>query len=147
LNLGCSRDTINAAVLVGDGIGRPLGFLNPQAGIPICDVSPATQQFTLADLMMLKFEVPQQWQDGAVFLMNSRIAALLFTMSDAIGRPLLTFLLERAPGFMLAGSPIVLCSWMPKVEPGATPILFGNLKATYIDRRAVTMLTGPFSAG
>ena len=53
-------------------------------------------------------------------------AALLFRMQDATGRPLLSVLPERAPGFML-GSPIVLCAWLPDVAPGSTPILFGNL--------------------
>ena len=36
------RETLNGAILLGDGIGKPLGFLNPQAGIPICDTSLAT---------------------------------------------------------------------------------------------------------
>ena len=41
-------DTINGAILLGDGIGKPFGFLNPLSGIPICDVSAATRpgQFT-----------------------------------------------------------------------------------------------------
>ena len=145
------RDTINQAIINGNGVGQPLGFLNPAAGIPICDVSPITQpsQFAIADLVMLKFEIPMSLQDGCVWLINQRTAALLFTMSDAIGRPLLTALPERAPGFVLAGSPIVLCSWMPNVEPGSTPILFGNLKATYmiVDRRALTMTVDPYRAG
>ena len=38
----CMRATINAAVLLGDGVGKPMGLLNPNSGIPICDVSPAT---------------------------------------------------------------------------------------------------------
>jgi HK97 family phage major capsid protein len=96
------RDTINQAILTGTGTGMPMGLLNPQAQIPVCDVSLATQpgQFSWADLVMLKFEIPMQWQDGAVWLMNQRTAALLFTMSDANSRPLFTALPERQPGFM-----------------------------------------------
>jgi hypothetical protein len=44
-------------------------------------------------------EIPQQWMDGSVYLMNSRTAALLFTMSDAAARPLFAALPERAPAF------------------------------------------------
>jgi HK97 family phage major capsid protein len=94
-------------------------------------------------------EIPPQWQDGSVFLMNSRTAALLMTMSDAMARPLFSALPERAPGFTFAGSPIIICTWMPNVEPGSCPILFGNLRQTYtlVDRRAVTMQVDPYSGG
>lgn len=27
------RDTINGAILLGDGVGKPLGFMNPHSGI------------------------------------------------------------------------------------------------------------------
>jgi HK97 family phage major capsid protein len=42
------RETINGNILLGDGIGKPMGFMSPQAGIPICDTSAATPpgQFT-----------------------------------------------------------------------------------------------------
>jgi hypothetical protein len=36
------RMTLNAAILLGDGVGKPLGLLNPPSGIPICDVSAST---------------------------------------------------------------------------------------------------------
>jgi hypothetical protein len=41
----------------------PLGLLNPNGGIPICDVSANTtvNQFSWQDLVMLKFEIPMQW--------------------------------------------------------------------------------------
>jgi HK97 family phage major capsid protein len=71
------------------------------------------------------------------------------TMSSTDGRPLLSALPAGMPGFALAGSPIVIASQMPDVQPGATPILFGNLRAAYVivDRKAVTMQTDPYSAG
>ena len=81
--------------------------------------------------------------------MNSRTAALLFTMSDAAARPLFSALPERAPAFTFAGSPIIICTWMPDVGPGATPVLFGNLKQTYmlVDRKALTMDVDRYTAG
>ena len=33
---------ISHAILVGDGFGKPLGILNPKAGIPICETSDST---------------------------------------------------------------------------------------------------------
>ena len=101
------------------------------------------------DLLQLKMEIPPQWMDGSVYLMNSRTAALLFTMSDASMRPLFSALPERAPAFTFAGSPIILCTWMPDVAPGATPVLFDNLRQTYtiVDRKAVTMDVDRYTAG
>jgi HK97 family phage major capsid protein len=145
------RITINDAIIAGDGLGKPLGLLNLQSGIAICETAPATPtgMFSWQDLVMLKFEIPQQWWDGSVYLMNQRTPGLLMTMSSTDGRPLRSALPAGMPGFALAGSPIVIASQMPDVAPGATPILFGNLRAAYtvVDRKAVTMQTDPYSAG
>jgi HK97 family phage major capsid protein len=145
------RITINDAIVAGDGLGKPMGLLNPQSGIAICETGAATPpgMFTWQDLVMLKFELPQQWWDGSVYLMNQRTAGLLMTMSSTDGRPLLSALPAGMPGFALAGSPIVIASQMPDVQPGSTPILFGNLRAAYtiVDRKAVTMVHDPYTAG
>ena len=92
-----------------------------------------------------------QWQDGSAFYVNQRTFALLQTMSSADGRPLFGATGTASPGtgFAFGGSPIRIVSQLPDVAPGATPILFGNLSAAYllVWRRAVTMLTDPYSAG
>src|SRR5262249_8725381 len=104
------RNTISAAIIGGDGIGKPLGLLNPAAGIPILDTSPSTPagQFTWQDLTQLKWDVPTQWHSGASYLMNQRTWGLISTMSDALGRPLLAPLPQGEAGFMLAGSPVIV---------------------------------------
>jgi HK97 family phage major capsid protein len=68
------RATINEAIMIGDGLGKPAGLLHPSSGIPICETSEATQpgQFSWQDLVMLKFELPMQWHAGASYLMNQR---------------------------------------------------------------------------
>jgi HK97 family phage major capsid protein len=137
----------------GDGASKPLGILNQNAGIPICQVSPATApgQFSWQDLQMLKYEIPMSWQDGSAFYMNQRTLALLQTMSSAEGRPLFGPMGTNAPGTGLsfAGSPIHIVSQLPDVAPGSTPIMFGNLKAAYLIfwRKAITMVTDPYTAG
>jgi hypothetical protein len=127
------RNTINAAILSGDGIGEPLGILHPSAGIPICETSlrkvrPATPlgQFTWQDLVALKYEVAAQYHPGAWYFMNQRTLGMLMTMSDASGRPLWGQLPGGFPGYQIAGSPIHIVTWMPDVAPLATPVAFGN---------------------
>src|SRR5262249_39844662 len=67
------RVQINHAILAGDGFGRPMGILNPAAGIPILDTSSSTPPgfFTWQDLLMLRFAVPMSLQaTGGAYLMN-----------------------------------------------------------------------------
>ena len=47
------------------------------------------------------------------------------------------------------GVPVNIVSQMPDVDPGATPVAYGNWPQTYlvVTRRATTMVTDPFSAG
>jgi len=96
---------------------------------------------------MLKFQIPIEWHNGGSYLMNQKTFALLLTMSDAIGRPLLIASPTEGGQFLLNGSPIVIASQMP--NPGATPVAFGNWRQGYmiVDRRALTMLPDPYSAG
>jgi HK97 family phage major capsid protein len=66
--------TINNSLILGDGIGKPMGVFNPRSGIPVREVAPATPAGTItwAALWMLKWEIPYQWQAGASFLCNQR---------------------------------------------------------------------------
>jgi hypothetical protein len=108
------RATINAAILLGDGAGKPL---IAGRGNSICDVSPATApgHYSWQDLLMLRYEIPLQWQLGCSYLMNQRTFALLQTMSSAEGRPLFGPQGTTTPGtgFSFAGSPINIVSQMP----------------------------------
>jgi HK97 family phage major capsid protein len=144
------RNAINETIIVGDGISKPLGLLNPRSGIPICETSPATEpgQFTWQDLTMLKFEVPVQWHQGASYIMNQRTFALLLSASDANHRPLWSQLPGGLPGYMFAGSPIQIVGQMPDCMPGAVPVGYGNWRETYtiVTRSATTMRADPFSA-
>jgi HK97 family phage major capsid protein len=36
------KNTVSDAILIGDGLGKPLGLMHPSAGIPICDVGANT---------------------------------------------------------------------------------------------------------
>jgi hypothetical protein len=67
--VGCSKKSamacasLSESLLHGDGVGKPLGLLNPKGGIPICDISAATPvgQCCWQDSIMLKYKIPMQW--------------------------------------------------------------------------------------
>jgi len=147
------RRTISTAIMTGDGVGKPIGILHPNAGIAICDTALATpvDRFTWQDMIALKFQVPMQYHIGGRYLLNQNTLALLLTMSDAAGRPLLaTFPQDVQSGpFLFNGSPLQIVTQMPDVAPGTTPIAFGNWNEVYmvVNRKAVTMQQDPYSAG
>jgi len=146
------RNTINNAVTVGDGLGKPLGILNPQSGIPILTASENTPPgtFTWQDLIQLKWNLPVQYHGpDSAYLMNQKTFALCLTMSDALGRPLMIDNPTQGGQFLLNGSPIVIASQFPDVAPGACPVAFGDWKNAYmvVTRNATSMLVDPYSAG
>jgi HK97 family phage major capsid protein len=145
------RNTISKALISGSGVGMPVGILNPAAGIPICDTSDNSPagQFTWQDLVMLRWQVPGQWQGGGRYLMNQHTFGLTLSMSDANGRPIMLSSPLDPGQFLTAGQPIQIVTQMPDVAPGATPVAYGNWNSTYmvVNRKAVTMQQDPYSAG
>jgi HK97 family phage major capsid protein len=151
------RGKISAAVMAGDGVGKPQGILHATSGIPVCDVGDGTLPGTLTwqDLVLLKYQLPEQWLTGGSYLMNTRTLGLVLTMSDASGRPIWAPLPAFAPGgasgigMSIAGSPVQIASQMPDVLPGATPVAFGNWPEAYavVTRSGLTMLPDPYSHG
>ena len=146
------RATISNALITGTGVGMPIGILNPNGGVPTCETAPATAvgQFSWQDLVMLKWQVPVQYHGtGAAYMMNQNTFALTLTMSDANGRPIMIANPTQAGQFLINGSPVVLTTQMPDPVAGATPVAFGNWNSahTVVNRKAVTMLHDPYSAG
>jgi HK97 family phage major capsid protein len=145
------KNTVSNAIMTGDGIGKPLGILHPAAGIPICDTGAGTPvgQFTWQDLIMLKWQVPMQFQGGGKYLMNQNTFALILTMSDALGRPIMIAMPTDAGQFVINGTPIQIVTQMPDCVPGATPVAYGNWVLVYmiVNRKVFQMLMDPYSLG
>jgi HK97 family phage major capsid protein len=145
------RRTISSALISGTGVGMPIGILNSAAGIPICDTAAPTAagQFTWQDLVMLKWQVPMQWQGAGKYLMNQHTFGLTLTMSDANGRPIMIASPLDPGQFVTAGTAVQIVTQMPDVAPGATPVAYGNWNEVYmiVNRKAITMQQDPYSAG
>ena len=85
------RQTISDFILVGTGVGMPQGILNPSSGVSICDTAATTpvDQISWQDLVMLKFRLPASLHPNAVYVMNQNTYALILTLTDAAGRPIM----------------------------------------------------------
>jgi len=146
------RAQINHAIIAGDGFQKPMGILNPAAGIPILDTAPSTPPsfFTWQDLLMLRFAVPMSLQaDGGAYIMNQYTWGLCSTMSDDNGRPIMVANPTQGAPYLLGGVPVIIAQQMPNVETGATPVAYGNWNRVYmiVNRKNVTMQQDPYSAG
>lgn len=145
------RNTLATAIMTGDGMGKPLGILNPRSGIPACTVGEQTAAgtFTWQDLIMLKWQVAMQYHAGGRYLMNQNTFGLTLTMADANNRPIMIASPLDNGQFLINGSPVNVVTQMPNVGAGATPVAFGNWKEAYmiVNRKAVTMQNDPYSAG
>ena len=98
---------------------------------------------------MLLYQLPIEMHANATFIMNQTTFALLLTMQDAIGRPLLNPMPQGSPAFTLVGRPIVIATQMPDALPGSTPIAVGDWKKafTIVERKTPTISIDPYSAG
>jgi HK97 family phage major capsid protein len=81
------RQQLATAFICGDGNGRPMGILNPRSGIPVCNCAPSTTpgEFAWQDLFQLKAQLPEEYQQRGIFLMNAQTLSLVLTMTDAVG--------------------------------------------------------------
>jgi HK97 family phage major capsid protein len=146
------RRALSQAFMTGDGNQRPIGILNPAAGLPIIDVAATTVSgaFTWQDLIQLKYNVPIQYHGAdASYLLNQYSLADLLTMTDGIGRPIMISSPADDGTMMVNGSKIMIVTQMPNVGVGNTAIAFGNWKETYtvVNRKAVTFQRDDYSAG
>jgi HK97 family phage major capsid protein len=145
------RNSVSATIILGDGVGKPMGILNPRAGVVICETGQATAagSVTWQDLYMLKWDVPQIWHSNAAFYMNARTFAQISTMSDAAGRPIFSQPPQGELVPTIAGSPVRILTQMPDIAPGSTPVMFGDLRAGYmlVTRSGLSMTPDPYTAG
>ena len=101
------------------------------------------------DLIMLLYQLPMEMHANSTWLMNQTTFALLLTMSDGVGRPLLSPMPQGAPSYTMVGRPVVIATQMPDVAPGATPIAVGDWRKafTIVTRKTPTVAVDPYNAG
>jgi HK97 family phage major capsid protein len=89
--------------------------------IPIAKIGYVrSSEFTWADLVQLKFQLPEQYAARGTYLMNGRTLGQVMSMVDQMGRPIWLYPTPAndAGGFSnftIAGSPVRIVSWMPDV--------------------------------
>ncbi len=148
-----------AAVASGNGVGKPLGFLDANAAGPSTpiDYTVSGASATIAGasgsegdgLVNLYHAIKTGYANNGTWVMNRASLGKVRLLKDTVGRFLWQAspdLESRSPG-LLMGAPIVECPDMPNEGAGAFPVAFGDFRRGYtlVDRVGMTIMRDPYT--
>lgn len=126
----------------GNGSGKPVGLRN---GTGMTTVAQAGANIVIADITALKYTLPQQYRDEAVYILHDNLAEVVEKLKDSQNRPFFVNFLDplfRPFAFdpknsrgSLNGSPMYIQNDIPTNLGGGTDeseIFFGPLESYYI---------------
>ena len=148
------------AFISGDGVNKPIGFLTKTqvlntswswGNIGFVKTGNASSLSTTAphdNLIDLIYALKPPYRVGAVWLMNSKTAAVIRKVKDAEGRYLWNEYVQDTGENRLLGYQVSICEDMPDIGANTTPVAFGNFKAGYmiVDSHDMRILRDPYSA-
>jgi HK97 family phage major capsid protein len=148
----------NAAMIAGDGIGKPRGFLT----YPQSETADATRPWgeietvrslgatsiTADSLRNLYWKLRAPYRQGATWVMSSETANSIDKLKDGNGDYLWRAGMTEGAQPKLLGLPVEIDEMMPSVAAGTTPIAIANWKSAYVvvDRPGIRPLRDPFTA-
>lgn len=131
------------AFVGGNGIKKPLGFLN--AGVTEVANGHATTLSADA-LVSLAYNLPQFYRANATWGMNSATLAVVRKLKDGQNNYLWQPSYQAGQPETLLGRPVVEMPDMPDIAADATPIVIGNFqKFRIFDRIGLSVLRDPFT--
>ncbi len=128
----------------GTGSGQPYGILaNPNAtDNPATVATGAAATYTWGGLQDITWAVPEQYEDGCVWIFNKASSGLTIAkLVDGDGRPLWTNgaqdtgLIGSSKQRQLLGYEVVYSAFMPNIGAGTYPAIFGDPKGYYLVNR------------
>lgn len=114
------------AFITGSGSGEPLGILVDK---DIKSLS-ATKELKLDDLKKLFFSLDSEYRENAKWIMNDKTALYLQSLKDSQGN----FLWNQYDGTFM-GKEILISNFMPDIDTGLKPIVFGDFSNYWIVER------------
>lgn len=117
---------LNQAIQLGSGNVQSI-----VTGIATGATSAAPTAIALADLIAIFGDLDPAYQDNAKWVMNAKTKANLIGLVDTFGRPLLQADINGVPFNSIFGKTIVISTFADNATAGKTPILLGDLEASY----------------
>lgn len=150
----------NNAFVVGDGSGKPKGFLSYPAWtdvdtyerhkLAVLDATGTAGSLDNADdLVFLKTKLLEPYQMGAVWGMTRTTFSIVSTLKDDYGQYLINPILLRdgAPEILL-GKRVVMMADMPEIEANALAVIYANFGELYTiaDRFGIRVLRDVYTS-
>jgi HK97 family phage major capsid protein len=135
----------NESFILGDGENKPKGILKDEK---IKKITASEQgKIAVKDLLSLVNSLDEHYINNASFLMNRSTLAIIQNLQDSNGRFIWQPSISEKMTDTLFGIPIYCCSYMPKLEKDAMPIIFGDFKSGYkvLDRKNMKITKDPYT--
>jgi HK97 family phage major capsid protein len=117
---------LNQAIQLGSGNVQSI-----VSSVAVGATSASPTAIVLADIIALFGALDPAYQDNAKFVMNAKTKANLIGLVDTFGRPLLQADVNGVPFNSIFGKSIVISTFADNATAALTPILFGDLEASY----------------
>lgn len=147
----------NIAFLSGDGSNKPFGILTYVAGETNAAKHPfgaiaATTTATVAtptydEVLDLIYSLPSERSGEAKFYMNQTTKGFMRKLKDGDGNHLWQPSAQAGEPASLSGYAVVEAAGMPDLGAGEIPVLFGNMRMTYlvVDRVGIRVMRDPYT--
>jgi len=122
------------AFLNGDGVTMPQGLLT-EGGAEIGLTSQSANAITADEILSLYYSLRAPYRKHGVFLMHDDTAKALRLLKDGNGNDLWRDALGYDQPNTILGCPAFTSEYMPKMQAGAKPVLFGDLSFYWIADR------------
>lgn len=114
------------AFLNGDGVGKPLGVLNPTGGGEVA-ITTSGASITADEIMSLVYKLKRPYRKNAVFITNDQTLAVIRKLKDGNGAYLWQPSLQQGEPDRLFGYKVYTSPFVPQIATGKPVLAFGDL--------------------
>ena len=112
----------------GTGVNMPTGILAENGG---AEVGVTADAVTYENVVKLFFSAKPEYRKDGVWMMNSKTALAIRSLTDTAGQPLWNHTNDT-----ILGKKVYISEYMPNAESGSKPIAFGDFSFYWIVERS-----------
>ncbi|SHJ05944.1 phage major capsid protein, HK97 family [Anaerovibrio lipolyticus DSM 3074] len=125
---------LEAELLNGEGgEDKMTGVLN-DTNTPVVEAA-AASAVSADDLVKLQVEVPQVYQNSAVWIMSKNTLLAVRTLKDGENRYMLNEDISAPFGYSLLGKPVFISDNMPEIASKAKAVVYGDFSGIFVNVR------------
>lgn len=123
------------AFLNGTGTNEPTGILTTLYGDSSTTITASSANITADDLVNLVYSLKRPYRKNAAFLVNDSTLAAIRKLKDATQNFIWENSLSSGEPPQILGFPVYTSEFMPAIESGKIPVLFGDFSKFIVGQR------------